>query len=213
MLNLFKRNKKQKKIGLTDDIKANEIDNIRLIEIKKFFFSVDGDGMSMWKVDEEKYEQYCMVNEDIVEGWRQELIEEKFKLHSKSKTKNYWITVGRLNSLIAVSKTHIEFNFEKLLTQITEISPFLNKRQRILILEDFAGRNASLTNGAIYYILTKTNLIDALKTTISTLSDFSCDPSDNTDEMSWQNTTQRFENAKNAVQKAFLMFQNNDPFD
>ena len=46
------------------------------------------------------------------------------------------------------------WHFEKIIAQVSEIAPYLDNFQRILILEDFAGRTVVQTDGAIYDILT-----------------------------------------------------------
>ena len=205
MFEFLKRNKEPQK--------NDNIDAIHIEEIKNFFFRHNGDEMGMWKCDEGKYEQYRTVNKDIVEMWRQELIKEKFDLLSTTNTDKCWTTVRILMNLIGVSQTYVESNYERLLNQITEIAPFLDKCQRILILEHFGGRTYHQKDGAIYKILNKTNLADLLKKTISILSDFLCTSSDNINEMGWEDISQRFDKAKSSVQKAFLMFQKNNPFE
>ena len=174
--------------------------------IKDFFFYHQGDAMSMAIDDPKKYKQYRTLSEATIESWRQELIAQDFELLIKDNADNQWILVGNLIRLISSSKNLVEDHFKKLLTTIIEISSTLNKRQRILILEHFAGRTLSQEDGGIYSIQSKTNLNELLKTAINTLSNFTCIVSDNTSEVGWENIQQRYNCAKKSVQSAFQKF-------
>ncbi len=180
-----------------------------LHELKQFCFEHNGDEMGMWKDSPDQYEKYRLVDEDVKEQWRQELISEKFHLLSSASSQDHWITVDCLYRRIARSKTNKARNFEKLLNRLMELSPALDKRQKILILEHFAGRTASQKDGGIYYILSQTNLRDLLKRTIEVLSDFSCDSSDNLEETGWQEMEKRYSKVKSDIQKAFRLFDTN----
>lgn len=139
--------------------------------------------MSMALDDPKKYDQYCSLKE------------------------NRWIIIGNLIRAISSSKNLVEYNFKKLLTIIIEISSDLNKRQRILVLEHFAGRTLSQEDGGIYLIQRKTNLNELLKTAINILSDFTCTVSDNTSEAGWENMQQRYKNVNKAIARAFKKFK------
>ena len=194
---------KQKKNDAVDDKYINEL--------KEFFFFHNGDSMSMWRESTEKYHSFREICDDTVEAWRQELINEKFKLFSAKNREDCWVTVGILIHRIASSKTLVESNYKRLLEQICDIAPFLDKRQKILILEYFAGTSYSQEDGGIYYIQTKTNLFDKLMKTIDILSDFTCDSSDDTDEIGWENMQGRFDNAKKNVKNALCKFKKTSP--
>ena len=174
--------------------------------IKEFFFYHHGDGMSMDRDDTQKYKQYRTLSEATIELWRQELITQDFELLAKDATDSKWITIGNLIRLILSSKNNIEENFKKLLTQIIEFSPSLDKRQKILILEHFAGRTLSQKDGGIYVIQSKTNLKELLKTSIDELSKFTCNEFDNISEIGLENIQQRYDCAKKSVQSAFQKF-------
>jgi len=174
--------------------------------IKEFFFYHHGDGMSMDRDDPQKYKQYRTLSEATIELWRQDLITQDFELLAKDATDSKWITIGNLIRLISSSKNNIEENFKKLLTQIIEFSPSLDKRQKILILEHFAGRTLSQKDGGIYLIQSKTNLKELLKTSIDELSKFTCNEFDNISEIGWGNIQQRYNCAKKSVQSAFQKF-------
>ncbi len=174
--------------------------------IKEFFFYHHGDGMSMDRDDPKKYKQYRSLNEDTIEQWRQELIAQDFELLAKDITENNWIIIGNLIRLISSSKNKVEENFKKLLNQIIEKSTALDKRQKILILEHFAGRTSSQKDGGIYLIQSKANLKKLIKTVIATLSNFTCNEADNTLEIGWENIQQRYDCAKMNIQSAFQKF-------
>ncbi len=187
--------------------KTNTQQSENIDTIKDFFFYHHGDGMSMDRDDPQKYKQYRSFKEDTVEQWRQELIAQDFELLINDNIENQWIIIGNLIRLISSSENLIEDNFKKLLAQIIEISSTLSKRQRILILEHFAGRTLSQEDGGIYLIQSKANLNELLKNAINTLSDFTCTVSDNISEVGWENIQQRYENANKAIQSAFKKFE------
>ena len=175
--------------------------------IKEFFFYHHGDGVSMDRDDPHKYKKYRTLSESTIELWRQELIAQDFESLINDNADNRWIIAGNLIRLISSSKNLVEDHFKKLLTTIIEISPTLNKRQRILILEHFAGRTLPQKDGGIYLIQSKANLNELLKITVNTLSNFTCTMSDNTSEVGWENIQQRYENANKAIQSAFTRFE------
>ena len=147
------------------------------------------------------------LKEDTVEQWRQELIAQDFELLINDNVENQWILVGNLIRLISSSKNLIEDNFKKLLIQIIEISPTLDKRQKILILEHFAGRTASQEDGAIYLIYSKTTLTKLLITAVNTLSNFSVDASDNLSDIGWEDIQHRYNQVKTNIEKAYIKFE------
>ena len=185
--------------------KTQQSENINAI--KDFFFYHHGDGMSMHRDDPEKYKQYRFLKEDTVEQWRQELIAQDFELLINDNVENQWILIGNLIRLISSSKNLIEDNFKKLLTQIIEMSSTLSKRQRILILEHFAGRTLSQEDDAIYLIYSKTTLTELLITAVNTLANFSIDTSDNLSDIGWEDMKQRYNDAQKDIQNAFKKFK------
>ena len=179
--------------------------NIDINEMKKFFFNCSGDGMSMHRANEEKYWQYRAISETIVEEWRQELISIKFE-ELFSRSKGYAFTASTLLRLIHQSNSLVEYNFEKLLRQITIDIPTLDKFQRVLLLEDFAGRTVPQQDGGIYFIHTQTNLTPLLKSTIDHLAKFSVSILDHHENWDWRRVKQRHKDAKKLIQSAYLKF-------
>lgn len=191
-------------LKLFSNTKTQQSENENII--KEFFFYHHGDGMSMDRDDPQKYKQYRTLSESTIELWHQELIAQDFELLINDNVDNQWILVENLIRLISSSKNLVEDHFKTLLTTIIEISPTLNKPQRILILEHFAGRTLSQKDGGIYLIQSKSNLNELLKTAVNTLLDFTCTVSDNTSEVGWENIQQRYNCAKKSVQGAFQKF-------
>ena len=176
-------------------------------EIKRFFFAHHGDGMSMDRADPKKYDLYCTMKDGRVEAWRQELIASDLALlYGNRAPERVWITVGNLLRSIYVSHTERESNAEKLLTWLLEHARELDKRQRILILEHFAGRTSHWKDGGIYMIRVQTDLTALLVRVIDGLSDFRTDASDNTDELGWQDTVGRHAEVLRAIRSAYEAF-------
>lgn len=123
-------------------------------ELKKFFFEYDGRAMSMDRTDPIKYDQFRKLPVQTVEKWRQELINNKFKLLDPQ-SKKYWTICGDLFANIHVSTTFAEINYELLLDKLAIDARQLDKQQRILILELFAGGTRSQEDGVIFSIQKK----------------------------------------------------------
>lgn len=185
----------------------NDGDEVLINRLKHFFFEHHGDGMSMDRADPKQYDLYCTLSEGRVEAWRQELIASDLeKLSSNRDPQNTWITVGNLLRSISRSRTMRESNAEKLLTLLTDIAPRLDQRQRILILEHFAGRTSHQKDGGIHLIHTQTDLTQQLVRVVAILSDFRVDASEHTEEMGWQDTEHRYAEALRAVRRAYELF-------
>ena len=185
----------------------NHVDEGLENEIKQFFFEHHGDGMSMDRADPEKYDRYCTIGEGRVEAWRQELIALDLELlSSRRDLPNAWITVGNLLRLISRSHTMREPNAESLLNQLVALAPLLDKRQRILILEHFAGRTSHQMDGGIYMISATTDLVELLIRVVDLLSDLQIDASDNTDEPGWQDVERRYAEVRLAIRQAYGKF-------
>ena len=159
----------------------------------------------MDREDPQMYSQYRSLKESTKEQWQQELITKDFE-RLETPSENTWIIVSHLLDLIPASKDYVDLAFKRLLLQIIEISPILDKRQRILILEDFTGRNGIGLDSGIYWILTKTSHKGLLLRALNALSDFPIDESDNTSETGWENMQQRYDNVQKAIQFAIQHF-------
>ena len=174
--------------------------------IKEFFFYHHGDSMMMYRNDPEKYKKYRALSNEIIEEWSQELIAQDFELLLAATTENKGMVVDDVINLLWCTQYNVEKNFQKLLDIIIAISPTLEKRQRILILERFAGRSASQKDGAIYLISTTTSLKPLVKTAIKALVDFSVDKNDNVTDIGWRNMQQRYEKVQQAIEYALETF-------
>ena len=160
----------------------------------------------MYRNDPEKYKKYRALSNEIIEEWSQELIAQDFELLLAATTENKGMVVDDVINLLWCTQYNVEKNFQKLLDIIIAISPTLEKRQRILILERFAGRSASQKDGAIYLISTTTSLKPLVKTAIKALVDFSVDKNDNVTDIGWRNMQQRYEKVQQAIEYALETF-------
>lgn len=182
------------------------MDERYISEMKQFFIYYHGDSMSMYRDDPEKYEKYRAIPNDFIEKWRQELIVNDFDSLSNNEPKDKWITVDRLLRLISSSDTLQDRNFKILLTQLMVIAPVLDKCQRILILEHFAGRTSHQRDGGIYLIHTKTSLTELMVKVVDILADFSLDASDNINKIGWEDIEKRYTEVQNSIQNAYRKF-------
>lgn len=188
----------------------NGMSDGELSALKAFFFECRGDGMSMHRCDAERYERYCLVDKDTVQQWRIELIEVKLAALTSDRDdprwNDNWQVVENIERLISFSNVPKEAYYKVWLDKIVEILPSLDKMQRILILEHFAGRNESQKDGAIYKIHTSTSLDGQMKEVIALLCDFACDESDNSEFLGWQDVPRRFASAKEDILRAYEKF-------
>ena len=199
MFSLFQLRKKR---NVKSDLDEREIG-----EIKKFFFESYGDEMSMHRRDPMMFCRYCAVSDDIVAAWRQELIAKEFEVLSSNANLEYtWITTRHLLHLISASRAKQKDNYKRLLMQMIDMVAILDKRQRILILEHFAGRTSHQCDGGIYKITTKTNLTELLTRAIDVLADFQTDESDNFGDLGWADMGERFSAVKDSIQRAYEKF-------
>ena len=202
--------KKNNPAHSSEQPRNNGMSDGELSALKAFFFDCGGDGMSMHWCDAELYERYRLVDKDTVEEWRRELIEVKLSSVTPDRTdprwEDNWQVVENIERLISLSNVPKEAYYKRWLDKITKITPSLDKTQRILILEHFAGRNESQKDGAIYKIHTSTSLDGQMKEVIALLCDFACDESDNSEFLGWQDVPRRFANAKANILRAYEKF-------
>lgn len=144
-------------------------------EAKQFFVDYHGHYYLMWHDDTIKYNKFKKMNisENILENWRQEIIQNIFDELKKENTNNFSLIIGRFVDVLLSTKTKEKENSTKLLT-ILERIPQLDEIQRIVLMEHMAGRNVVLDNGAIYFICAKTNIRKELLNILNKLSDFEC---------------------------------------
>lgn len=167
-------------------------------EAKEFFFTYNGLSYHMWHDDTLKYEEFNKLNieENILETWRQEIIQNKFnELKNTENKDSHWMIIGNIIEVLFCTKTIIDINCRKLLECLNDATE-LNEKQKIIIMEHMAGRNVSLTNGLIYLICTRTTIRKPLHNVIMNLSKFNC-----TNE-----NQERYERAKQNMKIAFDKF-------
>ncbi len=175
-------------------------------EIKAFFLRYDGHVMSMYRDDMKMYEVYHALDSDTKEAWFHELLTQHMTTFESRCDENTWFLAERVWEWIPMAGVPVEPYYERWLARVIELAPALDKHQRILLLEYFAGRTDSQEDGAIYDISQKPALIPSAITAMRALADFTVDESDNEGELGWKDVPRRFEEAKEAVRRAYDKF-------
>lgn len=180
---------------------------MNILEAEVFFKKYGGHGFHMYREDPPRYSEYKNLNIDprIEERWRQELIQSYFEQFF-SEPEYVWVKHSRLVELIADTKTKIEDNCRNLL-QYMERMDSLDKRQKILIIENMAGRNSQRKDGGCYYICSRTSLSEEMNKVMGKFMDFQCYPHDNLDTHGWRNTSGRFSEAVTTYKQAYERFK------
>ena len=112
--------------------------------------------------------------------------------------------------LIGATHTRTEELYDRLLDLLYDMADDLDKRQRILILQQFADSNVPRNNGAIRYIHEKAaGLTPKMSDTLRKLADFMVSEADNNpDEVGWTDVPKRYKETLDGIRVAYLLHVN-----
>lgn len=98
------------------------------------------------------------------------------------------------------------------LISLTEELYDLDKKQKILIIENMAGRRFHGKNtqndGGCYLICSRTSLGERMNEVMKKLMDFECREDDNLNEQGWSNMRERHFDAVKNYERAYNKFKN-----
>lgn len=181
---------------------------MNLKEAEEFFKKYNGHGYHMWHDDPVKNRQFdnMRISPELMEQWRQELIQDFFE-HILDCPEEIWLRHGNLLDVIKSTKTNLEENCNKLLDVMEEFHT-LDKRQKVLIIENMAGRTNPQEDGGCYLVCAKTDLRERMHNIMLKIMDFECTSNDDLDQRGWSDIRTRFHNALNSYDKAYVKFKN-----
>ncbi|MBP5604698.1 MAG: hypothetical protein J6X60_04040 [Ruminiclostridium sp.] len=170
--------------------------------IKKTYFECQGSAFIMAREYSDVYKQYKLLEPDneLLGKWDSELLEYLFaKLWEDPDF--VW---GRHSQIIKVlNRGHADVNrwVSRLLDEMEKMDS-LDKKSKIIIIENMSGRNSSEDEGGVHLICAHTELEPRMITVMNKLTDFSCDESDNINTRGWNNIVNRYLKAAGSYEKA-----------
>ena len=181
-------------------------------EMKELWFRYGGNGFVIWHEDPEASERFhnAHIPDETIEEWRQEMIASEFTALTEGDPTRRWIVAHHLLELIGAIHTRTEELYDRLLDLLGEMADDLDKRQRILILQQFADSNVPRNNGAIRYIHEKAaGLTPKMSDTLRKLADFTVSEADNNpDEPGWTDVPKRYKETLDGIRVAYLLHVN-----
>ena len=176
-------------------------------EMKEVWFRYGGRTFVMFREDPEAYERFdnARIPDETIEEWRQEMISSEFTALTEGDPTRRWIVARHLLELIGNTRTRTEELYGRLLDLLGEMAEDLDKRQRILILQQFADSNVPRNNGAIRYIHEKAaGLTPKMSDTLRRLADFTVSEADNQpDSIGWTDIPRRYKETLDDIRDAY----------
>ncbi len=181
---------------------------MNLKEAEIFFKRFHGHSYHMWNDEDQNYHEFEKLGIDNMqkEQWRQEMIQDFFE-HIFDDPNKIWLQHDNVLKIIKSTKTNLEENCNRFL-DIMEQFHILDKKQKVLIIENMAGRTNSQEDGGCYLICAKTNLKDRMHNIMLKIMDFECTSDDDSNEPGFRDIRTRFHNALNAYDRAYAKFKN-----
>jgi hypothetical protein len=177
-------------------------------EAEEFFKKYHGHGYHMWHDDPVKNREFdsMKISPELKEQWRQDLIQDFFE-HMLDDPDKIWLQHDNVLKIIESTKTNLEENCTRFLDIMEEFHT-LDKKQKVLIIENMAGRTNPQEDGGCYLICAKTDLKERMHNIMLKIMDFECTADDNLRERGWNDIRTRFHNALNAYDRAYAKFKN-----
>ena len=176
-------------------------------EMKEVWFRYGGNSFVIWHEDPEASERFhnAHIPDETIEEWRQEMISSEFTALTEGDPTRRWIVACHLLELIGNTRTRTEERYDRLLDLLGEMAEDLDKRQRILILQQFADSNVPRNNGAIRYIRKKAaELTPKMSDTLRKLADFTVSEADNQpDSLGWTDVPERYRETLDDIRDAY----------
>ena len=158
---------------------------------REFYKQYDGHSFHMAREEPAKYNSWIVpLPEEIRRKWDQEIIDDLFASLWDDDSR-VWSRHYRLIELIKRNKN--ENNIERFLDEMEKM-PTLDKRSKIIIIENMAGRDEG-HNGGYKLICQFPQYIDRLNSIMKSITDFTIEERDKSDDMGWQNISDRYEKA------------------
>lgn len=192
--------------GNRNENKSGQGTKITIAEVEAYFKQYNGHGFHMFREEPSRYKEYEKLNisPETQERWRQEIIRETFSKFFTN-PELIWVRHSQIIEIMRSTHTNLEKNCRKLL-KCMEQTMELDKKQKILMIEDMAGRTQGQKEGGSYLICARTALGEKMNSIMERLMDFACTEADNLDLMGWQDMDERFRQAVENYRTAYAKF-------
>ena len=166
--------------------------NVNIEHIKSAYFDCHGSFFHMAGEHREAYEQFKLLNPDemVLREWDAELLGEIFA-QLWDEPDFVWGRHSRIIEVLNRGRVDIRYWVSRLLDEMEKMD-VLDKRNKILIIENMSGRNSRENAGGVHLICTHTDLEPRMHEVMNKLMDFHCDYCDNLDQRGWENITNRY---------------------
>ena len=181
-------------------------------EMKELWFRYGGNSFVIWHEDPDGSQRFhdAHIPAETVEEWRQEMIESEFTALTEGDPTRRWMVARHLLELIGNTRTRTEERYDCLLDLLYDMDNDLDKRQRILILQQFSDSNVPRNNGAIRYIHEKApGLTPKMSDVLRRLADLTVSEADNNpDEPGWTDVPKRYKETLDDIREAYARHVN-----
>ena len=176
-------------------------------EMKEVWFRYGGNSFVIWHEDPEGSQRFhdAHIPDGTVEEWRQEMIVSEFTALTEGDPTRRRIVTRHLLELIGATHIRTEELYARLLDLLYDMADDLDKRQRILILQQFSDSNVPRNNGAIRYIHEKApGLTPKMSDVLRKLAGFTVSEADNNpDEPGWTDVPKRYKETLDGIREAY----------
>ena len=173
---------------------------------EKFFKQYDGSHFFMDREMPEEYTAYknLQISKAKENQWRSEILDDYFNKMISEYSTDYWRYHNKIISILNQMDTDIIEYLKKLLYSM-KIVEKLDKRQKILVIENMAGRTVAQKDGG-YYLFASNGITDPVREIMKSITKFECTTLDNGEDIGWSNMPQRLSNAKGKYELAEIKF-------
>ena len=178
--------------------------------IKQTYMKCQGNTMHMAREYCDVYEMYKQLDpgEDILKEWDLELLESLFAMLWEDPG-FVWGRHGQIIEVLNRGRVDIGYWVARLLDEMEKMD-VLDKKNKILIIENMSGINTREDLGGVHLICTSTEQGSRMADIMNKLMDFSCTADDDIDQRGWDNMLNRFLVATASYEKAMKRFGNTD---
>lgn len=158
-------------------------------EAEEFFKKYDGHAYHMWHDEPKVYKEYCRkkISKKQENIWRLQKIEEHHE-RIQSQPESAWVWIGRIIGIMHVLETVSDELLKQLLDALEQIGK-QDIRQRILVMEDMAGRKEHSCEKSGYALYTfEKKYYEILHDTMARVAEINEDDREEMERLSASNT-------------------------
>ena len=166
-----------------------------LSDAKELYIKYNGDGYKMYLDNIPLHNEYLELNipERTLAEWDEEIIAGYFdKLHDEPD--RVWAVQDTIIKMLRKGRCDYLKWCGRLLDELEGFG-YLDKKSKILVIENMAGRDQKLREGGAYLIITKTPYARRLDMIMQEFMDFYVSEDDNRSELGWHDIRDRYNRA------------------